>query len=195
LRTLEGLQAGSTSTNGNAYGHEIRQLLILACTEVENLLKRVLVSNGYPAPPKGRWTTNDYVKVESPLRLSFYSSELVRYPEYPPIDPFHGWDPAQPTNSLDWYEVYNKVKHDRGGIFKLATFSHAITAVAAVHVLLTAQFGFGLLRNRVGRFFMGTESGASRVFKNLHTPSFPLEEQYIPWVDGGLGWQAKNYQF
>ena len=183
------------ATNGKTYGHEIRQLLILACTEVENLLKRVLVSNGYPAPAEDRWTTKDYVKVNAPLRLSFYSSELVRYPEYPPSSPFHGWDPAKPTKGLDWYQVYQKVKHDRGGSLKLATFSHAVTAVAAVHVLLTAQFGFGLLKNHVGRFFMGTESGASRVFRNLYAPPIPLAEQYIPWVDGGLGWQAKDYPF
>lgn len=184
-----------SESNGGVYGHEIRQLLILACTEVENLLKRVLVSNGYPSPKDDRWTTRDYVKVQGPLRLSWYSSELARYPDYPAVHPFHGWDIEKPTTSLNWYEVYNKTKHDRGESLKLATFCHAVTAVAAVHVLLTAQFGFGLLENHVGRFVMGTASGSSRVFKNLNAPPIPLEEQYIPWVDGGLGWQPKNYPF
>lgn len=42
LKTLE-----PDPHNDKAYGHQIRNLLILACTEVEQLLKQVLRDNGY----------------------------------------------------------------------------------------------------------------------------------------------------
>lgn len=192
FRTIEPEAPSEGRPNQDAYGHEIRRLLILACTEVENLLKQVLLSNEYGLDKK-RWETNDYVKVNPVLLLDHYESSLVRYPEYPPIQPFQGWDNSRPTASLDWYDAYNKTKHDRGANLKLATFSRAIAAVAAVHVLLTAQFGFGLIKGRRGRLVMHTDGGRSRIFCNHRAPVVNLEHQYVPWFGEGLGWTAVKY--
>ena len=49
-----------------AYGHEIRNLLILACTEVEAFWRGVLVAN-HVSPPNGHFSTNDYVKLAHPI--------------------------------------------------------------------------------------------------------------------------------
>lgn len=46
-----------SANNLSAYGHKIRELLILACTEVECLLVKTLVDNGYEQ--KDRYSTND----------------------------------------------------------------------------------------------------------------------------------------
>ncbi|MBZ5715280.1 hypothetical protein [Nannocystis pusilla] len=167
------------SPNEMAFGHGIRRLLILACTEVENLLKRVMLSHGCQSNGK-HWSTNDYVKTYPVLKLGHISSRLVRYPDYPPLQPFHGWGEGPPSQSLDWYNAYNATKHDRMEGLKEATFSRALNAVAAVHVLLTAQYGIGLLRTRWGRFALKTEDHHSRIFENVDLPLHPLGKQYIP---------------
>lgn len=171
------------SPNEMAFGHGIRSLLILACTEVENLLKRVMTANGFQSSGT-YWKTTDYVKLYSVLRLGHITSRLIRYPDYPSLHPFAGWDRSAPTKSLDWYDAYNTAKHDRMEGLKEATFSRALNAVAAVHVLLTAQYGTGLVRAFRGRFTMKTEDHQSRIFVNGDLPLHPLATQYIPPLKG-----------
>ena len=79
--------------------------------------------------------------------LDGYSLCLRRYPGLPEIAPFHGWNSIQPTKSLIWYDVYNRVKHDREANFKDATLGNAIQAVAGCVVMLAAQFGHEALGN------------------------------------------------
>jgi len=126
------------------YGTEVRNLLILACTEVEEQWKAVLVANG--ASPMGQClTTRDYVKLLAPMGLAAFGRALRRYPRYPEIWPFRDWDRERPTASLPWYDAYNQAKHDREGKFHEAKLCHAISAVAAIDVMLRAQFGRALL--------------------------------------------------
>jgi hypothetical protein len=50
------------TANARAFGHASRQLLILACTEVESSWRGVLEANGYSNPNSDhRFTTSDYV--------------------------------------------------------------------------------------------------------------------------------------
>jgi hypothetical protein len=130
--------------NFATYGSEFRNILILAATEVEAQWKGILVANQYTGS-NGRLTTNDYVKLEPALRLADYA---VRWPQYPwmnAICPFGEWEQSSPTRSLDWYHAYNSVKHDREQNFAKASLLHAIKAVAAVYVMIGAQFGFSEL--------------------------------------------------
>lgn len=53
---------------------------------------------------------------------------------------------------------------------KEATFARALDAVAAVHVLLTAQYGIGLNYVYWGRFILKSEDYHSRVFANGDLP-------------------------
>ena len=55
--------------NLKAYGHEIRNLLILACTEAEAYWRGVLVAN-HVCAHDARLSTNDYVKLGSRLIIS-----------------------------------------------------------------------------------------------------------------------------
>jgi hypothetical protein len=135
----------------NAYGSKIRNLLIIACTEVESQLKGILKANQYQQP--GRFTTNDYVKLLGPLRLSEYSLRLVRHRDYGDFNPFGGWDAASPTQSLPWYAAYNATKHDRELDFDKATLEHAISATGALRVLMLAQYGSMHLRPFQSTFF------------------------------------------
>jgi hypothetical protein len=122
----------------SVFGHEIRQLVILACTEVESGWSAVLKANGYA---KERCTTGDYVLLKEPMKLEGYALGLTLYPEYGEIRPFEGWDPECATQSLKWYDGYNGTKHDREALLSKATVEFAIAAIAAVIVMVEAQFG------------------------------------------------------
>jgi len=128
-----------TRSHDAVFGHELRQLLILASTEVESSWRAVLAANSYPA---GRWSTHDYVKLLGPMKLDQYVVRLASHPGYGDIVPFAGWDSSNATRSLDWYDAYNATKHNREEELHRATLGAAIHALAAVHVMTVAQFGF-----------------------------------------------------
>jgi hypothetical protein len=65
------------------HSHKARELLILACTEVENTWKAYQRIAGIPPPAKGGCTANDYVKLLGPLHLSEYEISLPRYADIP----------------------------------------------------------------------------------------------------------------
>lgn len=129
--------------NADAYGHEMRQALIIASTEVEAAWRGVLVANAYVSNG-ARFTTNDYVKLLAPMKLDSWTVKLRFHPEME-VTPFGGWNSGQPTQSLGWYDAYNAVKHDRETALPLATLKRLIEAVAAVHVMGRAQFGYDAL--------------------------------------------------
>jgi hypothetical protein len=134
-----------TEDNLETYGSAIRDLIILACTEVESQWKGVLKANHVPAIG-GDYSTKDYVKLYAPMQLNSYELALIRYPDLRATAPLRGWDVNRSTKSLKWYDVYNKVKHDREGNFKEASLQHAIEAVAACATMLAAQYGLAALR-------------------------------------------------
>ena len=138
-----------SATSLNVYSHKARELLILSCTEIENQWASYLKMAGIPAPTRG-FTTNDYVRLVSPLRLGEYEVALPRYASVAPVRPFHGWLAAQPTKSLGWYDAYNKTKHDRSSHFASATISNCICAVAANLALFATRFGPFRLFNGAG---------------------------------------------
>jgi hypothetical protein len=168
-----------SATNDATYGHELRQLLILGCNEVESSFRAVLKANGYSGP--GRWSTNDYVKLLPLMRLDEWVVRLPRYPDYQPIKPFAGWSAANPTQSLLWYDAYNGVKHDREQSFHLATFGHTLHALAGAVVLVYAQFGLFGLR------------GMTRELQEIDyasEPTWTLSEYYVCPRTGTEGtWQ------
>ena len=99
-----------SQSNLTAYGHKIREILLLAAMEVEASWAAVLKVNNHPG---SRFSTNDYVKLLQPMLLDSFKLTLRSYPKFPAIIPFKGWNPQSPTKSLDWYDAYNQTKHDR----------------------------------------------------------------------------------
>ena len=122
----------------DVYGHEIRNLLILAATEAEMHWRGILIANGQAAR---QFKSFDYVKLVDPLKLQDYAITFRDFPELPPVRPFADWSKICPTRSLQWYDAYNAVKHNREGEFDRGTLCLAFEAVSACIVLLTAQFG------------------------------------------------------
>jgi hypothetical protein len=133
------------TNNLGAYGGEIRDIIILACTEIEAQWKAVLEANA--VTPAGQYfKTTDYVRLLQVMKLDEFEVSLIRYPEITAINQFAGWDAGKATKSLPWYDAYNQVKHDREANFGRASLKNAIDAVAACVVMLAAQYGFEALQ-------------------------------------------------
>lgn len=169
--------------NLDVYGHAPRNLLILACTEVEAHWRGVLEANGSTSANK-RFTTNDYVKVCSPLRLHEYTLAFNFYPWLGPQKPFERWlSSTSPTQDLPWYEAYNLVKHNREANFPKASLKHVIQAVAACAVMMVAQYG---------------DEGVLRPFFSIRElPRWTTQEHYIfPYaLSGAQTWKETLYTF
>jgi hypothetical protein len=152
--------------NMDCYGAATRNLIILACTECEAQWRAVLLANGYP---QLRPTTSDFVKLMPAMRLDKYCVTLRHAPWLAPVAPFKGWATAAPTQSLPWYNDYNAVKHDRETAFDRATLANAISAVAAVWIMVAAQFG-----GRGMREF----DDLSRYFQLVQVPTWRYSDVY-----------------
>lgn len=126
------------SSNLSAYGHRIREILLLACMEVESSWTAVLRENGYEK--KGDFTTKDFAKLQNAMLLDGYELILDSYPDFPLVVPFENWDIEKPTQSLSWYDAYNKVKHNREVNLEYATLKNTVDAVGAAVVMFYAQF-------------------------------------------------------
>ena len=168
-------------SNLQTYGHKIRELLLLAAMEVEASWAAVLKANGYV---RDRFTTNDYAKLLAPMRLDSFSLTLRSYPDFPGFTPFKDWDTAQPTKSLEWYDAYNKTKHDREQNLGVATLERAVHAVGAAVVMFYAQFGIGIT--------IGEDK--SNLMRSVFTPDVDILKYpwdiYIPTTPvAGKGWE------
>lgn len=122
-----------------SYSHKTRELLLLACTELENSWKHYMALSGV-TPQAQNYTTNDYVRLRKPLHLSDYEIRLRPFAALDPVKPFKDWDPARPTASIPWYDAYNKTKHDRTTHFSGATLRNCIDAVIANVVMYCVRF-------------------------------------------------------
>jgi len=172
--------------NLQAWGHSTRNILILACTEVEAHCYHVLIDNGYKSRKKnGRLDTKDYVMLLNAMHLDHYGVNLNYFPWLPTVFPFKGWRADSPTKSLPWYHSYNLVKHDRENNFHEATLRRALQAVTACFVMLCAQYGWA---------FAHEGSEAERAFFRLRfVPKWKPSEVYVPPF--GVGYRARQYPF
>lgn len=165
----------------DTYGHAIRNLLILACTEVEAHWRGVLLTNGMQ---KKILDTRDYVKLAPAMRLDEYAISFPFYPWLDQVKPFARWgSTGEPTKEISWYADYHAVKHDRDANFTHATLRNAFDAVAACAVMMCAQYG----RNDA----FDNYSELRYFFHLAETPSWPPHEVYIYPYDKDM--KAKNF--
>ncbi|MDD5032532.1 MAG: hypothetical protein PHC85_00210 [Candidatus Pacebacteria bacterium] len=185
-----------TEENKKVYGYKIREIILLACTEVESSWSAILKENQYLSK-KGYFTTNDYVFLARPMLLDSYELSLQSYLNFSSFNPFENWNSDQPTKSLSWYDAYNYTKHDREKNLKYATLENAIKSVGSVIVMFHAQFGFNfgafdkkldIIRN----VFRVVAVGLKKYEKEYYIPKFKLERhQPIPTGE----WSGINYSF
>ncbi len=161
--------------NFGTFGHDIRNLLILACTEVEAHWRGVLKANG---ESKDRYNTSDYVKLQGALKLDEYSVTFPTYPWLEPLCPFRGWgSTGKATQELAWYDAYNAVKHNRESEFERSTLRHVFEAVSACFIMMVAQFG-----ERGSFFYISSR------------PDWPISDVYIAPF-GTPNWSPMHFKF
>lgn len=166
--------------NYNVYGALLRNIIILSCTEIDSMMSNILKKNGYL---KNRYTTKDYCKLIDIMKVDEYKLKLVNYLDLEDLQPFYGWNEKKSTSSLVWYDAYNKIKHDWEHNLEKASLENAIKSVAALVILLVAQYGY---RNEDWDNLLGS------IFMIVNEPVWDLSEFYVPpissettldWID------------
>ena len=170
----------------DVFGHDIRNLLILACTEVENHWRGVLGANGVK---KDRYDTRDYVLLRKAMKLDEYSVAFPKYPWLDAISPFAGWgDSGRPTQDLKWYDAYNAVKHARETNFSRGALRHVFEALSGCAIMVAAQF------DMERELEMGAEFES--FFRFTATPAWERSELYLaPRLGSTTDWRPRNYDF
>jgi hypothetical protein len=169
-----------------AHSHKARELLILACTEIEAQWKHYLRRGGII---KQGYTTNDYIMLRAPLHLEEYEVSLPRYKEIAPIRPFFGWATVPgPTQSLPWYDAYNKTKHDSKDHFSAATVLACLQAVAANIVMFTIRFGPFRLYQGGGMLSAIFNPTFAIALRDCDPKSFYVPELNVAERNQGLTW-------
>ena len=169
-----------SNDNSSIYSHRIYELLLRTATEFETNCKGILKANDYTGPREEKdWCVKDYYKITRAARLSEYRITFVRWASEREYTPFIEWLPSR-RGALDWYDAYNKVKHDRFANFTLANLDNLMKAVAGLLCILHAQYGEGM--SVVGYNGNGgidaDESVVETEMFTIYTPRFSDEEQY-----------------
>ena len=159
-----------TEDNKKTYGNILRNIIILSCTEIDLMMKMILKNNGYIVKDD-KYTTNHYYKLKKALKLDEFSLLFRELEKLGSYAPFSKWTSDMPTQSLTWYDAYNRIKHDREVNFKYASLDNALTAITAYAILLLAQYGYD---NIIWKEHM-------RKFFNIQkAPHWELEDFYVP---------------
>lgn len=160
----------------NTYSYKTRELLILACTEVENSWTKYLQISG--SKPNGKnYNTTDYIKLLKPLHLKEFKISLKIKSDIQDIIPFDNWNSQNPSTSLDWYDSYNKTKHDRENHFDKATLEKCIKAISANIVMFCVRFSPYTLWNS-----NNSTSSVFNQFFNIELINPDYKSFYIPKI-------------
>ncbi len=165
------------------YSHKIRELLILACTEVESSFKSYNFGNNKK--------TEDYIEILKYVNLAKHKISLVGYTNPYKCCPFENWNVAQPTKSLPWYEAYNLVKHDKEKNFHLATLENCINAIAANVIMFAIRYSPMMLYNE-------NDVCSNLVRNSLDFRMENTEDFYIPVFEGKRSYSgafSQSYTF
>jgi hypothetical protein len=170
----------------SVYGHEIRNLLILACTEVEMHWRGILHANGIA---RARYDTHSYVKLQSAMKLDQFTVRFPNFPWLPTVCPFGGWGSSgKPTQDLAWYDAYNATKHNREREFARATLAHAFQAISACVVMMAAEFGMAA--------GLDEDAELNSFFQLASVPAWPLGDVYLqPHGCHGGDWMPIHFPF
>jgi hypothetical protein len=161
--------------NLSTFGHKTRELLLLACMEIESGWRAVLDENTKQEKRQDRYTTADYFRIKEPLHLGEWSVILTDYPQLNAFTPFAKWTSTSPTQSLQWYDAYNAVKHHREARFSQATLQNLLNAMSALHIMQVAQWG--------PEVFSFLHENRFSPFTVVKSPDVGMGEIYMPAID------------
>lgn len=159
-----------TEGNYKSYGNAIRNIIVLACTEIDSMMHNVLVRNEW-CKEKDHLTMNHYRILNEAMRLNEYSISFNDYTQLGAFFPFKEW--SVKGESLTWYKAYNHVKHKRYENFAEANLENAILSVMGFAIFLVAQYG---KENNIWKRKIGSYLSIKK------QPLWKLEEYYIPFT-------------
>lgn len=115
--------------NLNTFSSIYLKLILEIGSEVDNIFREICGLSGrvdisdYAAPVFSKYPAivNQFVSVND--------SSIC-------ISPFSGWNTAQPSQSLSFWNNYNSIKHDRITNYKKASLETTINALAGLFILL-----------------------------------------------------------
>ena len=152
-----------------AYSHKARELLFLACSDLECSLKKYNFGKND--------SMKDYVKLTEYIDLTRYKLSLVGYTNPYKCCPFENWSKEEPSKSISWYDAYNKLKHNRDKNFHLATLENCINAIAANIILFAVRYS--------PRYLYEKDDVCSNLIKS--SLDYRIENSmdfYIPIIEG-----------
>lgn len=161
--------------NLKTYGHELRNLLLLICTEVEAQLRGIYDASYKQINNDQQLRMKDYRALNEALRMEGYEVHYSLYPHLAPYRPFSYWMLTKAKPLLKWYNSYNAVKHDREKKFSEASLDNVLEALAGLACLFVAQYGMRIpyWDQTVGEFFSFSR-----------TPEWNVHEFYLPPFKG-----------
>ena len=158
-----------TRAHDAVHGHEIRQLLLLACTEVESAWRSILQLN-WPACPD-RLTTNQYVQLCAAMGLDEWEVRLTPIQRTALSRHSRAGIPSSRRSRFDGMRRTMRQSASREGGLEDATFGHLVNALAAVFIMTIAQFGTEHLD--------GDSEFQVDEFCVVRSPRLGLDEMYI----------------
>jgi len=115
--------------NEDVYSVEIARLLMTACSEIDVIAKLLCKAIGRSAD-----NINKYQDIITEVIPKFHESK-VSMPKFGKnFCPWSNW--SLPHCSPDWWQGYNKVKHERIRHFQKANLKNTLNAMAALCLLL-----------------------------------------------------------
>lgn len=113
----------------NTFSFEFSKLLVLACTEIESVLKRIcyIIAGHHVEGDIGAYKQTILSIYPKITKATVIVSRLGKN-----IIPFSGWG----SGRLQWWDAYQQVKHNRGEFFSQATYLNSVSAISALYILI-----------------------------------------------------------
>lgn len=181
--------------NRGTYSHRYYEIILRAGTEFENVCKQILKENRLIGKVSKQTTIKDYFLIikefelckyrfSSPL-LSDWEDPVLKGSNVSPYIIFGGCKTYSDVKEIcknkdynHWYQIYNKVKHNRKSNFNLANLENAILSVVGLGILLCSQYGMDTFDPYKEVVFYHTDSNnndfiAQTIWKVSHPESMP----------------------
>ncbi|WP_028877599.1 hypothetical protein [Teredinibacter turnerae] len=145
-------------------------VLMEACSLIESIFRHN-TSEG------GRLNLKKYSAIFEPALDLEGAKTLFLTSQLHILTPFENWLNTSP----EWWDAYNRVKHDRIGHYSESTYSHTISALAALHQVISRSEGFLAPIAKAGWFNESDRDGYSEMRLSnqvgCRPPEMPIESK------------------
>ncbi|MBQ3612248.1 MAG: hypothetical protein IJA01_08275 [Firmicutes bacterium] len=132
--------------NKNTYSDEFAKIILLSCSEIDSILKKLCELNGIICEEK-KYNMNVYVDAIDKIRMV---KELAYSPElYTSVNekalivfPYQNLNKNKAYAGLEWWRDYQKIKHNRIENAECGNLYNAVSSVAAHLILVRALIEF-----------------------------------------------------